>query len=55
MSNEIYNVHKEGLQQKNIHADIIATLGNDVPIYNTVKWWTAIFKHGRTSAKVDSL
>ena len=39
-------LHKKGLAPK---ADMVATLGKDVPSYATVKMWMAELKRGRAS------
>ena len=40
---------KKGLGPKEIHVDMVATLGNDAPTLSTVKKWAAEFKRGRES------
>ena len=42
-------MHKKGLTPKDIHDDMVATLGKDAPLYATVKRWVAEFKRGRQS------
>jgi len=39
----IQYLHKKGIS-KDIHTDMVATLGNDAPSYVTVKMWVAHFK-----------
>ena len=43
----IQYLHKKGLTPKDIHNDMVATLGKDAPPYATVKRWVAGFKRGR--------
>ncbi|XP_041354235.1 protein GVQW3-like [Gigantopelta aegis] len=43
-----------GLTPKEIHEDMVVTLGEDAPSYSMVKKWAAEFKHGRKSLKDDS-
>ena len=40
-------MNKKGLAPKAIHADMVATLGKDVPLHATVKRWVKEFKCGR--------
>ena len=40
----IQYLHKEGLTPKDIHDDMVATLGKDAPSYATVKSWVVEFK-----------
>ena len=44
---------KKGLAPKEIHADMVATLGYDASALSTVKKWAAEFKRGRESPKDD--
>ena len=46
-------LHKKGLIPKDIHNDMVATLGKDAPSYATVKRWVAEFKRGRQSLEDD--
>ena len=46
-------LHKKGLPPKQIHMDMVATLGVDAPSYSMVKNWGADFKSGRTSTKYE--
>ena len=46
-------LHKKGLTPKDIHADMVATLGDTAPSYATVKRWAALFKMGRESLEDD--
>ena len=46
-------MHKKGLTPKDIHYDLVATLGKDAPSYGTMKRWVAEFKHGRQSPEDD--
>ena len=45
------NDRKKGLASKKIHADMAASLGDNVPALSTVKKWAAKFKRGRESLK----
>ena len=49
----IQYLHKKGLTPKDIHNDMVATLGKDAPSYATVKRWVAEFKCGRQSLEDD--
>ena len=51
----IQYLHKKGLTPKDIHNDMVATLGKDAPSYATVKRWVAEFKRGRQSLEDDPL
>ena len=42
-------LQKKRLSPKDIHADMVATLGNDALALSTVKKWAAEFKRGRES------
>lgn len=42
-------LHKKGLAPKDIHADMVATLGDGAPSYANVKRWAANFKMGKDS------
>ncbi|XP_041350779.1 protein GVQW3-like [Gigantopelta aegis] len=42
-----------GLTPKEIHEDMVITLGEDTPLYSMVKKWAAEFKHGRESLEDD--
>ena len=46
-------LHKKGLTPKDIHNDMVATLGKDAPSYATVKRYVVEFKHGRQSLEDD--
>ena len=46
-------LQKKGLTTKEIHADMVSTLGNDAPALSTVKKWAAEFKRGRESLEDD--
>ena len=46
-------LHKKGLTPKDIHNDMVATLGKDAPSYATVKRWVAEFKGSRQSLEDD--
>ena len=46
-------LQKKGLTTKEIHADMVSTLGDDAPALSTVKKWAAEFKRGRESLKDD--
>lgn len=46
-------LQKKGLTPKDIHADMVATLGDDAPALSTVKKWAAEFKRGRESLEDD--
>ena len=43
----------KGLPPKEVHEDMIATLGEEAPSYTTVKKWAAEFKRGRESLEDD--
>ena len=49
----IQYLHKKGLTPKDIHNDMVATLGKDAPPYATVKRWVAELKRGRQSLEDD--
>ena len=49
----IQYLHKKGLTPKDIHNDMVATLGKDAPSYATVKRWVVVFKRGRQSLEDD--
>ena len=49
----IQYLYGKGLTPKNIHNDMVATLGKDAPSYATVKRWVAEFKRGRQSLEDD--
>lgn len=49
----IQYLHKQGLTSKDIHDDMVATLGNDAILYATLKRWVAEFKRGRQSIEYD--
>ena len=42
-------LQKKGLTTKEIHTDMVSTLGDDAPALSTVKKWAAEFKRGRES------
>ena len=46
-------LQKKGLTTKEIHADMVSTLGDDAPALSTVKKWAVEFKRGRESLKDD--
>ena len=49
-----YQISSEtGVTPKDIHADMVATLGNDAPALSTVQKWAAAFKRGRESLDDD--
>ena len=41
------------LTPKEIHEDMVVTLGENAPLYSMVKKWNAEFKHGRDSLEDD--
>ncbi|CAI9733412.1 Hypothetical predicted protein [Octopus vulgaris] len=47
-------LQKKGLAPKDIHADMVATLGNDAPALSTVQKWAAEFRKGRENLEDDS-
>ena len=46
-------LQKKGLTPKDIHADMVATLGDDAPALSTTQKWAAEFKRGRQSLEDD--
>ena len=46
-------LQKKGLTPMDIHADMLATMGDDAPALSTVKKWAAEFKRGRESLEDD--
>ena len=46
-------LHKKGLGAKDLHADMVATLGDDAPAISIVQKWVAEFKGGRQSLEDD--
>lgn len=46
-------LNKKGLPPKDIHQDMVSTLGESAPSYSSVKKWVAEFKRGRESIKDD--
>ena len=46
-------LHKKGIAPKDIHGDIVVTLGDTAPSYATVKSWAAHFKIGKESFEDD--
>ena len=42
-------LQKKELAFKEIHADVVATLGDDAPALSTLKKWAAYFKKGKES------
>ena len=44
---------KKELTTKEIHTDMVSTLGDDAPALSTVKKWAAEFKRGRESLEND--
>ena len=54
MKEQLSNIlHKKGLTPKDIHNDMVVTLGKDAPSYATVKRWVAEFKRVRQSLEDD--
>ena len=49
----IQYLHKKGLTTKDIHNDMVATLGKDAPLYAAMKRWVAEFKRCRHSLEDD--
>ena len=49
----IHYLGLKGLTPKEIHEDMVITLGEDVPSYTTVKKWDAEFIHGNDSLEDD--
>ena len=47
-------LQKKELPTKEIHADMVSTLGDDASALSTVKKWAAKFKRGRESLEDDS-
>ena len=43
----------KGMPPKEIHEDLMKTLGNEFPSYRTVKKWAAEFKRGKESVEDD--
>ena len=41
------------MSAREIHEDVMKTLGNESPSYSTVKKWAAEFKRGRESIEDD--
>jgi len=41
----------KGMSGKAIHDDMLATLGDNAPVYSVVKIWLAKFKCGRNSVE----
>ena len=46
-------LQKKGLTPKDIHPDMVATLGDDAQALSNVKKWAAEFKRGRESLEDD--
>ena len=46
-------LQRKGLSPKDIHADMVATLGDGAPALSTVQKWAAEFKRGRESLEDD--
>uniref|UniRef100_A0A672ZDH7 Mos1 transposase HTH domain-containing protein n=1 Tax=Sphaeramia orbicularis TaxID=375764 RepID=A0A672ZDH7_9TELE len=46
-------LHKKGMTPKEIHEDMVSTLGKECLAYSTVRKWVAEFKQGRTSTEDD--
>ena len=46
-------LQKKGLTTKEIHTDMVSTLGDDAPALSTVKKWATEFKRGRESLEDD--
>jgi len=46
-------LHKKGMTPKEIHDDMLSTLGTSAPSYATVKKWVAEFKRGRETLDDD--
>ena len=49
----IKHLQKKGMSPKEIHEDMVQTLGEDSPSYSTIKKWAAEFKRGRDSTEDD--
>ena len=47
-------LHKKGMKPKEIHDDMVKTLGEDSLCYSTVKKWVADFKQDRESTDDDA-
>ena len=45
-------LQKKELTTKEIHTDMVSTLGDDAPALSTVKKWAAEFKRGRESLEM---
>ena len=46
-------LQKKGLTTKEIHTNMVSTLGDDAPALSTVKKWAVKFKRGRESLEDD--
>ena len=46
-------LQKKGLPPKDIHSDMVATLGDEAPALSTVQKWAAEFRRGRESLEDD--
>ena len=46
-------LQKKGLMAKEIHTDMVSTLGDDAPALSTMKKWAAEFKRGWESLEDD--
>ncbi len=49
----IKHLQKRGLAPKDIHANMVVTLGDDAPALSTLQLWAAEFKRGRESLEDD--
>ena len=48
------DICRKRISHKEIHADMVATLGDNAPALSTLKEWAAEFKRGRESLEHDS-
>ncbi|XP_006815359.1 protein GVQW3-like [Saccoglossus kowalevskii] len=44
-------LYEKGMTPKEIHEDMVTTLGEDSPSYSTIKNWVANFKRGKERTK----
>ncbi|XP_014783626.2 uncharacterized protein LOC106878802 [Octopus bimaculoides] len=49
----IESLQKKGSTPRDVHADMVATLGDDAPASSTVQKWAAEFRRGRESLEDD--